>query len=86
MEYTRNGSISFAGRSINIKPGETFQINVRFNDMEPCPLRYAVPNKASGTVTEDGLYTAPNKEGSYEVRVTCPSIPDINGYVYFTVE
>ena len=42
--------------------------------------------EGSKTVTIDGIYTAPNKEGVYEVKVSCIEKPHIFTYVYIIVK
>lgn len=85
MDYTKNGSITADGRTIDLKPFEKHQINVRFNNMDICPLSYELTTTNGGNITIDGLYTAPGRSGSYEIRITCTNYPQIGTYAYVSV-
>lgn len=86
VDYIKNGSITTQGRTQNLKPYETFQVEVKFNNMEEVPLVYELPANNSGSITPEGLYTAPNREGSFEIRVSCSDYPQIFAYVYVSVD
>lgn len=82
----REGSITAKATSIRLKPQETATIEVLFNQMEPCPLQFELNDWDSGSITPEGLYTAPNREGSFEIRILCATNHDINTYTYVNVE
>ena len=65
---------------------ESRYINVRFHNMEPCTLTYTLTEKGSGEITTDGIYTAPSREGVYEIRIVCTADPLISTYVYAVVK
>jgi len=82
-----------AGKSIDaVQPTvvlgtrESHYFNVRFKNMEPCTLIYELTEKDSGTITSDGVYTAPAKEGVYEIRISCADMPLICTYAYAIVK
>jgi len=85
MSYINNGSITAEGRTVQLKPLEEHQVSVRFHNMDTCPLRYEVTTTNGGAITVDGVYTAPNKPGSYEIRITCTDYPQIGTYAYVSV-
>ena len=85
MGYTNNGSITVSSRTIHLNPGESRKLEVRFNSMEECPLVYSLPINNSGTISEDGIYTAPDKPGSYEVRIASRDFSQIETYAYVQV-
>lgn len=60
--------------------------NVRFHNMEPCTLTYTLTEKGSGEITTDGVYTAPAREGVYEIRIACTDDPLISTYAYAVVK
>ena len=66
--------------------GESSFIGVKFHNMDKCSIEYEVVEKNGGEVTIDGIYTAPNKEGVYEIRVSCAEKPFICTYVYVIVK
>lgn len=68
-----------------MKPGESAYLHVKFKDMEPCPVTYALNEYGSGKITENGIYTAPEKEGIYEVNVYCTEKPIINTFCFIVV-
>lgn len=65
---------------------ESHFFNVRFNNMEPCTLSYELVEKDSGEITSDGIYTAPGREGVYEIRISCAEQPLISTYAYAVVK
>jgi hypothetical protein len=65
---------------------ESHYFNVRFKNMEPCPLIYELTERDSGTITSDGVYTAPAREGVYEIRISCADMPLISTYAYAIVK
>ena len=65
---------------------ESHFFNVRFNNMEPCTLSYELVEKDSGEITPDGIYTAPGREGVYEIRISCAEQPLISTYAYAVVK
>lgn len=65
---------------------EVHYISVRFNNMEPCTLNYELTEKDSGEITSDGVYTAPGREGVFEVRISCAEYPLISTYAYIVVK
>lgn len=86
MDYINNGSITVSSRTVHLKCLESYRIEVRFNSMEECALIYETPVSNSGTVTADGVYTAPDRPGSYEIRISCAEYPQIETYAYVSVE
>ncbi len=54
--------------------------------MEPTSLTYEMTETGSGEITADGVYTAPNKAGVYEIKISCTDIPSICTYAYAIVE
>jgi hypothetical protein len=72
--------------TVILNPGESYYFNVRFNNMEPTQLRYELTTGSRGSVSIDGVYTAPDKEGVYEVRIYCLNDPSICTYAYAIVK
>lgn len=79
------GYISMEQSTIIMKPGESTYLRVKFTDMEPCPVTYAVKEYGGGDVTENGIYTAPDREGIYEINVYCTEKPIINTFCFAAV-
>lgn len=67
-----------------LKPNETCRLRVGFHNMPPCALRYEVDPR-DGTVSEDGVYTASDKQGVHVIRVLCADNPIINTFAYADV-
>ena len=65
---------------------ESCFFNVKFKNMEPCTLSYDLTEPNSGDITPDGIYTAPGKEGVYEIRISCADMPMISTYAYAIVK
>lgn len=78
-------SIAAVPPTVVIGTRESKYFDVRFRNMEPCTLTYELTEKDSGTITSDGIYTAPAKEGVYEIRISCAEEPMISTYAYAVV-
>ena len=72
--------------TIVLGTSESRYIGIKFHNMDKCSIGYEVLEKNSGDVTIDGVYTAPNKEGVYEIKVSCIEKPQICTYVYVIVK
>jgi hypothetical protein len=71
--------------TVRIKAKESYYFNVKFNNMESCRLSYELTEVGSGEIGADGMYTAPSKEGVYEIYIYCTDTPKISTYVYAIV-
>lgn len=65
---------------------DTQYFGVKFHDMEKCSIGYAVTEEDGGEISADGVYTAPNKEGVFEIRIYCIDRPFICTYAYAIVK
>jgi hypothetical protein len=81
-----NASIVPIQPTIVLAPHESRFIDVRFNNMSPGALEYELTDKNSGSITIDGIYTAPNKEGVYEIYIYSVDNPFIFTYAYVVVK
>lgn len=65
---------------------ESHYFHVVFKNMESCSVAYELTEPGSGEITTDGVYTAPAKEGVYEIRIYCIDMPIICTYAYAIVK
>ena len=65
---------------------ESHYFGVKYNNMESCSLVYELTEPGSGEITADGIYTAPAKEGVYEILIYCADYPSICTYAYAIVK
>lgn len=79
-------SIAVVQPTVVMAARERHFFNVRFNNMEPCTLTYELTEKDSGEITSDGIYTAPGREGVFEIRISCAELPLISTYAYAVVK
>lgn len=86
LQQISNKSIAAVQPTVVLAVRETHYFNVRFNNMEPCALVYELTEPDSGTITPDGIYTAPGREGVFEIRISCADVPLINTYAYAVVK
>lgn len=86
LQKISNKSIAAVEPTVVLAVRETHYFNVRFNNMEPCALVYELTEPDSGTITPDGIYTAPGREGVFEIRISCADVPLINTYAYAVVK
>lgn len=69
-----------------MEPKSTCYIPIKFKNMEACQLYYELMETGSGEISEDGVYTAPDREGVYEIHISCANHPLISTYVYAVVK
>lgn len=83
----------YAGKSIIpetptvvLETRESHYFGVRFENMKNCSVVYELTEEGSGDITPEGIYTAPSKEGVYEIRIYCAEMPIICAYAYAIVK
>ncbi|MCL1823702.1 MAG: hypothetical protein FWG44_05820 [Oscillospiraceae bacterium] len=86
MKHMTDKSISPVQSTVVLGTRESHFFNVHFKNMEPVTLNYMLTESDSGTITADGVYTAPNKEGVYEIFISCTDMPMIKTYAYAVVK
>ncbi len=79
-------SITAKTPTVVMRPRENYYFGVQFNNMDPCSITYELTAPSSGEVTTDGVYTAPAKEGVYEIRIYCSDMPMVCTYAYAIVK
>ncbi|MCR5486534.1 MAG: hypothetical protein K6F35_03270 [Lachnospiraceae bacterium] len=79
-------SISVDTPTVIMGTRETHFFGVRFNNMKSCSITYELTSTGSGEISSDGIYTAPSKEGVYEIRIYCTDMPVICAYAYAIVK
>lgn len=65
---------------------ESYYFGVRFHEMEKCSIGYQVSEEDGGQISVDGVYTAPNKEGVFEIKIYCIDRPFICTFAYAIVK
>lgn len=86
MENSRVKSIRAKTPTVCLSPGEYHYFGVTFQNMDMCSLVYSLTEPGSGEIGMDGVYTAPMKEGVYEVLIYCMEDPEICTYAYAVVK
>jgi hypothetical protein len=86
LEKMAGKSISAVQPTVVMGTRESHYFNVQFKNMEPCTLTYELTEKNSGEITTDGIYTAPGREGVFEIRISCADMPLIATYAYAVVK
>jgi hypothetical protein len=88
MELTEDyydKSISVDTPTVIMSTKESHFFGVRFNNMKAASVTYELTAPGSGEISSDGIYTAPTKEGVYEIRIYCTDMPVICTYAYAIV-
>jgi hypothetical protein len=88
MELTEDyydKSISVDTPTVIMGTKESHFFGVRFNNMKAASVTYELTAPGSGEISSDGIYTAPTKEGVYEIRIYCTDMPVICTYAYAIV-
>ena len=65
---------------------ESYYFGVKFHEMDKCNITYQVTEDDGGEITPDGIYTAPNREGVFEITISCAERPYICTYAYAIVK
>ena len=78
-------SISVDTPTVIMGTKESHFFGVRFNNMKAVSVTYELTAPGSGEISSDGVYTAPSKEGVYEIRIYCTDMPVICTYAYAIV-
>ncbi|MCR5747817.1 MAG: hypothetical protein K6G03_08920 [Lachnospiraceae bacterium] len=78
-------SISVDTPTVIMGTKESHFFGVRFNNMKAVSITYELTAPGSGEISSDGIYTAPTKEGVYEIRIYCTDMPVICTYAYAIV-
>ncbi len=84
-DYTGK-SIAPETPTVRMGTKENHYFGVRYNNMDKCSVTYELTESGSGSITSDGIYTAPAKPGVYEIRIYCTDMPVICTYAYAIVE
>ena len=79
-------SISVDTPTVIMGAKESHFFGVRFNNMKKSSVTYELTSPGSGEISSDGIYTAPSKEGVYEIRIYCTDMPVICTYAYAIVK
>lgn len=77
--------ISVTTPTVVLGSRESYFFQVEYHNMKPCSVTYALTEFDSGEISSDGIYTAPAKEGVYEIRISCTDRPGIHTYAYAVV-
>lgn len=86
MESFTNQSISAVTPTIVLGTKESYFFQIKYNNMKACSISYELTEPASGEVSSDGIYTAPTREGVYEIKIYCTDKPMICTYAYAIVK
>ena len=86
MEDHSGKSISVDTPTVVMGTRESHYFHVQYNNMDSCSVAYELTEPGSGEITSDGVYTAPAKEGVYEIRIYCIDVPVICTYAYAIVK
>ncbi len=86
IDVTNTQSISAVTPTIVLGTRENYFFQVKYNNMKECSISYELTEAGSGEISSDGIYTAPAKEGVYEIRIYCTDRPLICTYAYAVVK
>lgn len=86
METDDSQGISVVTPTVILGVRERYYFQVEYRNMKPCSVTYALTDFDSGEISADGIYTAPAKEGVYEIRISCTDRPRIHTYAYAIVK
>jgi len=81
-------NISIAATTPTVVLGykDNYFFDVEFSGIEKSGVTYELTEPNSGEITSEGVYTAPGKEGVYEIRISLTDIPVVCTYAYAIVK
>ncbi len=85
-EETGGKSISAVTPTVVLGTKESHFFGVEYHNMDAVSIAYELTEPNSGEITADGVYTAPGKEGVYEICIYCTDMPVICTYAYAIVK
>lgn len=86
QEEVSDRSIAAVTPTVVLGPKESYFFDVKCNNMESYAVAYEMTEPGSGEITAEGVYTAPAKEGVYEIRIYCVDMPVVCTYAYAIVK
>lgn len=81
----QQGAIMISPDTIVLPPKGTAHINPIFINMPEEALSYTLLDAEGGKIENNGMYTAPAKEGVYEIKAACISNPEIFTHAFMIV-
>lgn len=85
-EKYKGKSIVADNPTVVLGPKESHFFGVKYQNLENVSISYELTEERSGEITPDGVYTAPSKEGVYEIKIYCTDMPYICTYAYAIVK
>lgn len=82
---SKDKSIFVKQDTVRLIPNEIHFFEVGFKNMNPTPLCYEIIDVNGGQIDDNGCYTAPGKEGVYEIKISCINEPSIYTFAYAIV-
>lgn len=79
-------SITAVTPTVVLGAKESYYFEVKCTNMDSYTIAYELTEPGSGEITAEGVYTAPGKEGVYEIRIYCVDMPVICTYAYAIVK
>ncbi|MBQ3902435.1 MAG: hypothetical protein II745_03570 [Lachnospiraceae bacterium] len=86
MEDYFDKSISAETPTVVMGIKESHFFGVVFHNMPKSSISYELTSQGAGEINANGVYTAPAKEGVYEIRIYCTDMPVICTYAYAIVK
>lgn len=79
-------SITAVTPTVVLGTKESHYFEVKCTNMDSYTIAYELTEPGSGEITAEGVYTAPSREGVYEIRIYCVDMPVICTYAYAIVK
>ena len=71
---------------IHVKPGEVISFTPIFTNGATLPCDFFVEGKQAGVITRDGIYTAPEREGLYQIYAQVRGNPEERANAFVIVK
>lgn len=72
--------------TVVLRVKESYFFEVKCTNMDSYTIAYELTEPGSGEITPEGVYTAPGREGVYEIKIYCADMPAVCTYAYAIVK
>lgn len=77
--------LSIKPDKLELKPRESYYLEAAAENLPGVTVLWEVKSPEGGSVSRDGMYTAPSRPGVYEIQAWCQELPRVRASLYVIV-
>ena len=77
--------LSIGPSKLEMRVRESYYLEAEAENIPGAEILWEVRSKEGGFVSRDGMYTAPNQPGVYEIQAWCQEMPKLRASLYVIV-